>query len=227
MVVALVALVVGPRLAHAQERSCGARSDCRDGLRCLENVCVDAETFAASQPRITGAEGTQAFFGVAIGASLPMVWGTFGEASQLAARVGALINEHLQVELEVSPATTVLTGLTSSALGLFEVTASVGYLVRLNDMVSWILRFGGGGGAVFGLPTNTCGECPTSSAIVGFGEVRFDLVGVAIRTSKHLLVELNVPSFRILLPTSNNNSFEFGGNVMMMWMTNVAFNYMF
>ncbi len=157
-------------------------------------------------------KGTIGYVGVDLGMSLPTVLGNWGEAFQLGFRLGTHIDS-LQLQLDVSPATTVFTGIGSNAFASFDATGSIGYLLPLNDFTSWVLRVGGGGGAFLG----------PGSAALGFGELRFDVFGVAIRTSKHLLVECSIPSFRVLFLTPYPGSNAFG----LMWVTNVALNYVF
>lgn len=156
--------------------------------------------------------------GGVVGGLLPVVWSNFGAGAQLAVRGGMLING-FQLQLEVAPAT-VIAGIGRDALALLDVTGSVGYLIPMNEMVSWIVRFGGGGGAVLGIPSCSTGG-PCSTASIGFGEFRADVAGVAIRTSKHLMIECNAPSFRVMVTDQRF------GNVMVMWVTNVAINYVF
>jgi hypothetical protein len=156
---------------------------------------------------------TIGYVGVDLGVSLPMVWGGWGEAFQLGFRVGTNIDE-LQLQLDVSPATTAVTGITSIAFASFEAVGTIGYLLPLNEFTSWVLRLGGGGGAFL----DAQGLQP-----IGFGEFRVDVFGVAIRTSKHLLVECNIPSFRVLFLTPYPGSNGFA----LMWVTNVALNYVF
>jgi hypothetical protein len=171
-----------------------------------------APSVASAQEGTTEHKDTIAYAGVSLGVSLPAVWGGWGEAFQLGFRLGADI-DGLQLQLDVSPATTLFTNITSSAFASFDAVGTIGYLLPLNDFTSWVLRVGGGGGAFIG---------PTSAPI-GFGEFRVDVFGVEIRTSKHLLVECNIPSFRVLFltPYPGSNSFA------MMWVTNVSLEYVF
>jgi hypothetical protein len=203
-------------------RSCRSRSDC-DPMRCLRNTCVDQATFLAERAVANMStlepkpdESARVFFGGAFGAPLPVVWNSqVGVGLQAAARFGVLVS-HVQFQLEVSPASTVLfgvngkNGVPDKPMGMFEAAATVAYLVPLNPYASWILRAGGGGGFTFaGVPKTT-----------GFGEVRFDVVGVAIRTSEHVLLELNAPSVRVLLPTG-------GVPTGVLFVTNVGFAYVY
>ncbi len=216
-----VALLALSPSAFAQPTACGARSDCPARLRCLQNVCVDEDTFRAAQPderrrdklAFTHTEPTRAFIGFALGGVLPVVWNNVGTGGQFAMRVGVLVEGHAQFELEVGAAA--IGGLAPSAAGSVDVVGMIGYLVPISDTVSWIVRGGGGGGAIFGDDRNF------SSGVFGFGEFRVDVFGVAIKTSKSVLVEFNAPSFRVMLMNNTNT------NPMLMWVTNVTLNYLF
>ncbi len=214
--------VASAQEGHAQPQRCRARVDCAEGFRCLENVCVDHATYESSRPHDTvDADSAFRFYvGAVIGPSIPTTWGNWGEGVQLAVHVGALY-ERVQFQLEVSPGSTLITNVSSSPLGMFEVAGTIGYLIRISDMVSWLVRIGGGGGAVFGNSfPGCCGNNPGGTA--AFAAFRADVFGVAIRPSTHILMELNVPSFRLMIfpgPTDNN--------AMTMWVTSFAFNYLF
>lgn len=220
--IAIALLAMSPS-AFAQPKACAARSDCPAPLRCLQNVCVNESTFLAAQPEesrrdkiaFSHTEPTRAFIGWALGGVLPVVWNTVGTGGQFAMRVGVLVEGHGQFELEIGAAA--IGGLTQSAAGSVDVVGMMGYLVPLSDMVSWILRVGGGGGSIFGNDLNFSG----TSGVFGFGEFRLDVFGVAIKTSKNVLVEFNAPSFRVMFMTNANN------NLMLMWVTTVTLNYLF
>jgi hypothetical protein len=230
-----VALVAAPNIAHAQGTvqsgaRCEAGADCLVGLRCLANVCVDDATFEAQRPdgpkQRAVDEATHGYLGGVVGASLPVVWGSFGESAQLALRAGVLFeghDGHAQLQLEVSPGTTILSNVASQPMGLFDAVGTIGYLAPIGgDVVSWIVRIGGGGGFVFNVvDSGNCSTCP----LVPFGEFRVDVFGAAIRPSRHLLIEVNVPSFRILAIT--NAPPVPNGSVLLMWVTNVALSYVF
>ncbi len=199
-------------------QTCTAHSDCLPGLRCLKNVCVDEAAFnEGNQPpeeRVDDHAPPQAFIAGALGASLPTTWGTYGEGYQLALRVGVIVDRIFQLQIEVAPS--ILTNLTFSTLGLVDAVGMVGILIPIREPVSWIARVGGGGGILFN-------STSTSSPSFAFGEVRFDIVGVAIRPSKHVLLEFNAPSIRMMmLPSPAETS-----NVLTMWVTNVTFGYTF
>ena len=216
----VAALVACPSVARAGG-SCGASSDCGGGERCVSNVCVPESAYTVPDTsEKTNKQGTNGFFGVSVGGLLPMVWNNAGEGAQLAFRLGAVVDGIYQFQLEVTPASTVVTNLSSSAMGLADVTGSIGILAPISDMVSWIIRIGGGGGVIFG---NNAFDSPATS--LGFGELRFDVAGVSIRTSKHLMVECNAPSVRLLFPASSN-AYPFNG-VGVMFVTNVTVSYVF
>lgn len=170
-------------------------------------------------------EGAKGYLGGVLGGLLPVVWNNGGVGAQFGVRGGVLYN-NFQFQLEIAPAT-VIGGIPGTdALALMDAVGSVAYLIPMNDMVSWIVRFGGGGGAVFGFSAFApCTSFPCTSmrttSTVGFGEFRADVAGVAIRTSKHLMVECNAPSFRVMVTDQRNAS------IMLQWVTNVGINYVF
>jgi hypothetical protein len=223
--VALVAFALVLTAAHARAQTCAAHADCQEGLRCLKGACVTEQTFDASRPRDSGLpthEPLRWYLGAALGGGLPvwMVNYTAGVSAQASIRGGILI-DHFQVQVDVSPVSTVVAGLSSTAYPMSELTGTVGYLIPISDMVSWMLRIGGGGGTIFNYQ-NSPYSYPGSStyAAAGFVEFRADVVGAAIRTSRHLLVEFNGPSFRVLFLPDPRQS-------LIMWVTNVAINYVF
>ncbi len=222
LVIAALVLIAWP--ARAQQ--CGAAADCAGSLRCLQNRCVDEATFQSSQVAKSASktgyddEGTRGYLGFELGGVLPVVWNGAGagEGAQLAVHAGILIDGHAQFQIVASPASTVLTNLaSSSAIGSFDIVGTLAYLVPIGDLASWILRVGGGGGAVFGSNTPL-----GANAVGGFGEVRADLFGVAIRTSKHLLLEFTAPSFRVMFLPEFPSS-----NVMLQWVTSLTIDYVF
>ncbi len=194
--------------ARAQDRApigqpCGARADCADGLHCVANVCVDAATFE-SRTSEAASSGNWGFVGGAIGFLFPAVVGQYGgagEGAQLSLRLGVVLADVFQLQLDLAPAT-VIGNAMPSAIGMFEAAATVGVLIPISDEVSWILRLGGGGGAMFG------------GREAGFGELRADVAGVAIRTSRHVFLEFNGPSWRLLFMPQGSLSTTFVTNVM-------------
>lgn len=218
-----IALIAVSPSAFAQPKVCAARSDCPAPLRCLQNTCVDEATFLASQTEesrrdkiaFSQTEPTRGFIGFALGGVLPVVWSNVGTGGQFAMRLGVLVDGHGQFELDIGAAA--IGGLSQSAAGSVDVVGTAGYLLPLSDMVSWIFRIGGGGGSLFG---NNLGFSP--GTVFGFGEFRIDMFGVAIKTSKNVLVEFNAPSFRMMFMPPN-----VGNSVMLMWVSNVTVNYLF
>lgn len=224
-------LVASPARAEEHPRSkrggrCAAASQCETDLRCVQRVCVDEATYARSLDKEPVSTQTYGYIGGVLGAILPaLANGSFGEGAQLAVRLGIVIDSLIELKLEVAPATTVIGGLTSSAFAVFDVNGSVGVLPRISDMVSWIVRVGGGGGAIL------CDACSSSTstgtrgvAAFGFGELRLDVFGVEIRTSRNLMIDINTPSFRVLFLPGGSSTF---GNVMLAWVTSVGVNYVF
>lgn len=225
----LVALVLAAGPARAQTAggigdTCGARADCNEGLRCFKNRCVEGDAFKSALRDPYSHDVTRPYVGVSFGAMLPVIWNNFGEGASVAVSVGALIAGHIQIQLEVSPSSTVLTNLTSEvaangadALALVDAVGMVGYLIPISDMVSWIVRAGVGGGFVYSTQ---------SGLVAGLLEFRLDTLGVAIRTSRHLVVEFNAPSFRVV-DVPSGFSLVNSSSVMVTWVTTLAFNYVF
>jgi hypothetical protein len=222
--VALASMIfLAPLVAHA-EGHCDSRADCPTSLygqlHCVHNTCVsEVESVAVKEN-----EETRGYFGVTLGAMLPTIWNNVGEGAQLSARLG-LFTSFLQLQVEVSPGATVLGGLSSQAMGIFEASATIAFLPRISDMVYWLVRFGGGAGAIF----NVHGYSSTSpsTTTTAFGEIRFDLSGVVIRPSRHLYIELDVPSFRVLFPTSSDIDYPFHNSPMLTWVTSFTVGYVF
>jgi hypothetical protein len=192
----------------------------------LHNTCVDEATFSSSQVHAEHGEqrGTIGYVGVALGAALPTIWNNGGEGFQLGVRLGAIFDA-VQLQIEASPLTTMYVNIWNGPFTSFDVVATAAYFIPLNDFTSWIIRVGGGGGGIvgFGSPYDT-----SPQAVIPFGEMRLDVFGVAIRTSKHLLVEINVPSFRVLVLASGPGYAGIGdSNLMWQWVTSVALNYVF
>jgi hypothetical protein len=143
------------------------------------------------------------------------VWiGSFGEAFQLALRAGILIDGRVQIEADVSPVTTVMLNVATQAIPMFEAVGTIGYLAEISPEISWIIRVGGGGGMLLN-------PLEFSSQNLSFGEIRLDFFGAAIRASRHVQVEVNTPSFRIMLFPNTFNTY------MLQWVTNVTINYVF
>ena len=199
--------------------TCGSHSDCNEGFRCLRNRCVDNKTFNDTVDHDESLFYSDApaagYFGAGIG-PIALIWnGEVWGGGQMSLRLGTIVAGHLQLQLDVAPGTTIGGG-APGAIGMFEACGTIGYLIRINSIAAWILRVGGGGGVSFG-NTPPAFDVAASSA-QGFGEVRLDVVGVANQPSKRLLLELNTPSYRILIGPHEAE---------MSWVTNVAFNYMF
>jgi hypothetical protein len=151
------------------------------------------------------------YFGGALGAPLPALWlGGLGEGLRGSLQAGYVFH-HLELQLEVSPAATVLFNVSrnGSPLGAFDATVTVGGLVPMNAFTSWILRVGGGGGIAFA--GSQFGGSP-------FGELRADVAGVAIRPSDHLRIEFNAPSYRLMFMS---------GGYGMSWITSLGVHYVF
>jgi hypothetical protein len=152
------------------------------------------------------------YAGGALGAPLPALWlGGLGEGLRGSFQAG-FVARYFELQLDVSPATTVLFNVSSrngSPLGAFDATATLGALVPMNAFTSWILRFGGGGGVAFAGGQN---------GGLAFGELRADVAGIAIRTSDHLRIEFNAPSYRVMFMS---------GGYGMSWITSLGLHYVF
>jgi hypothetical protein len=228
---AAVVAAAGPADAQqlrAKGEACAARSDCRVGLRCLRYQCVDEDTFTGAQDAAakkrkghsTKGNDTYTYTGGFVGGILPAFANNFGEGAVFAMRIGAVVSG-AQFQLEIAPATTVLAGMTNSPMALADAVASIGYLIPISDMVSWIIRVGGGGGVLLSAPSGYPG---TGTTTLGVGELRLDFFGVVIRTSEHIAVEINTPSYRLVFNPTGGYPL---GNVMMTWVTGVGINYVF
>jgi hypothetical protein len=215
-------IFLAPLVAHA-EGHCDSRADCPASLygqlHCVQNTCVsDIESVAAKDN-----EETRGYFGVTLGAAFPTIWGNFGEGAQLSARLG-MFTGPVQLQIEISPGSTIFAGQGPQAMGMFEASATIGFLPRISDMVYWLLRLGGGAGALF----NVHGYSSSSSSTTtpAFGEIRFDLSGVVIRPSRHVFVELDVPSFRVLF-TTGQLDYPFYNSPLFTWITSATVGYVF
>jgi hypothetical protein len=212
--------------ANAQPKACQARSECAPDEHCVDHACTSTVPY---QEHSIATDEFRAYLGASIGAIFPAIWNNFGEGFQGALHVGA-INKTVQLQLEVAPASSAIANLTNnpSLMTLFEVAGTVAVLPRISDMVSWIIRVGGGAAIGFG-NINCFGQCPQSatSFTQGFGEIRLDFVGVTIRPSQHLLIEIDTPSFRILIPGGASNNGFGSGTVMLTWVTSVGISYVF
>ena len=177
--------------------ACLATSQCAEGLRCVEHVCRDEATIAKlpstptkEQPITPWFHGARGFVGATLGgaATAPL-----SVELQLALRAGVIWNG-LQLMIEVSPGTTLFVPYTFGAL---DVTANVGGVLPITRAFAWILRVGGGTGFLYGY--DCCSSYPPNPyRVPAYGELRFDLLGVALRASEHLVVEILAPSFRLL-----------------------------
>jgi hypothetical protein len=201
--------------------ACASHTDCIEGFRCLQNRCVDNKTFDETahhdESLFYSDQPPVGYFGVAIG-PLALLWnGNFFGGGQLGLRLGTIVAGHLQLQLDVAPGTTIGGG-GPGAIGMFEACGTIGYLIRINPIVAWILRIGGGGGFSFGNDSGFVAFDTSASSPEPFGEIRLDVSGFAIQPSKRLLLELNIPSYRIMISPNQ---------VGMSWVTNVAFNYIF
>lgn len=223
---AVVALVVASHTARADDHplaklgdACAVHADCAAELHCLKNVCVTDETLVSSRAAARDEQNedddhTHFFIGGVVGAALPAIWTSAGEGATLGVHIGVIVQHLFQFELEAAPG--VITGVYSTADATFDVVATAAAFIPVHGMVSWITRVGGGVGVVLG-------STGPSNIVATAGEVRLDFVGVAIRPSRHVLIELNVPSVRVMIMQPN----LFPTNVLVSFVTSVAMSYVF
>jgi hypothetical protein len=118
-------------------------------------------------------------------------------AAQFAVRGGFVWNG-LQLLVEVSPGTTLFNDtLRTAPFGGFDVTANIGALIPITQAVAWILRVGGGAGFLYGDGCCVIANPIPMNQTPVFGEVRLDLLGVAVRAGEHVVIELLIPSVRL------------------------------
>lgn len=154
------------------------------------------------------------YVGASIAGVLPGIWQSTGVGAEASIR-GGVISDEIQIDVSISPGSSVLTnangccGGSSSVppLVFFRGDASIAYLIKLAEGVYWPVRAGVGGGAMIA-PNVPCFDCtgPVGTITTGFAEFKLDVVGALIRTSKHFMVQMEIPSVRVLIAPTNSTS---------------------
>jgi hypothetical protein len=206
----LAALLSAPGVATGQAlgaagESCRARSDCAEGLRCVDNVCtvLPAEGETATAPSTGGATdepveptaaeggwadfelgGAHGFAGLALGPALTGGWYYGGspawDAGLLLAVRGGVLLDRMELALELAPVTLWWNFDVSPVLSF---TVTIGGLVEVAPHLYWPLRFGLG---VTGV------NVPHDDTYM---QGRLDLVGLVYQYG-HVLFELSLFSPR-------------------------------
>ena len=165
------------------------------------------------------------YIGASVAGVLPGIWQSTGVGAEAAIRAGA-ISDEIQIDVSISPGSSVLAnangccGASVPPIIFFRGDVSAAYLVKLGEGVYWPIRVGVGGGAMLA-PDVSCFECngPTPTVTSGFVEARLDVVGALIRTSKHFMVQMEIPSVRVLVVPQGTSIIE--------WNTTLEVAYVF
>jgi hypothetical protein len=164
------------------------------------------------------------YVGAAVAGVLPGIWQSTGVGAEAAVRAGA-ISDEVQIDVSISPGSSVLANSNGGCCGnvpaivFFRGDVSVAYLIKIAEGVFWPIRAGIGGGAMIG-PDVPCFDCTTIPTITsGFVEAKLDVVGALIRTSKHFMVQMEIPSVRLLVVPQGTSIIE--------WNTTLQVAYVF
>ena len=165
------------------------------------------------------------YVGAAVAGVLPGIWQSTGVGAEVAVRAG-VISDEVQIDFSLSPGSSVLTNANGCCDGsvpsivFFRGDASIAYLVKLAEGIYWPIRAGIGGGAMIA-PNVPCFDCngPISTSTFGFVEAKLDVVGALIRTSKHFMVQMEIPSVRLLVVPQGTSIIE--------WNTTLEMAYVF
>jgi hypothetical protein len=163
-----------------------------------------------------------AYAGANVAGVLPGVWQSTGVGVEAALRAG-VISDDIQIDFFASPGSSILAnatccGDTAAPLVFFHGGVSAAYLIKLSDLVYWPIRAGIGGGAM--LAPVICFDCNSfPTATFGFFEVKLDVIGALIRTSKHFMVQMEIPSVRLLVVPQGTSIIE--------WNTTLEVAYVF
>ena len=239
-VVAAAAMLVAP-FSFAQDapqnlgangESCRARSDCRAGLRCVNQVCTDN---AAATPSKAGSDdwmkfnpldgNVHPFAGIVLAGGFDTggVTGnfsaffnnnfkTFDGSFLFALNGGAFFGNH-QLSFEIAPVTFVYDGKANGPV--FEMVASYAYFIPLTESgdihVYWPIRVGVGMAA--GPDNNAFG--------FAFFQARADLIGAAIQIG-HAIIDLHLPSFRYAITDKSGTQLH-----LLDWLFGMSVGYAF
>ncbi len=188
--------------------SCQKRADCRSGLKCVDQQCVDPDkpppkpepVVAPAPPPPPEPEGdsewmafdpfsgTHFFGGLSFGPGFSayhnLLAGSFGdvEGSFIFSLRGGVLLDGIEIALELSPVTYV--PYLASGDPMLQLNATGGTYLHLFGDLYWPLRAGIGLMAV--------NAPPPADALL---QIRADLIGVAYKIG-HLIVEANLPSYR-------------------------------
>ena len=160
------------------------------------------------------------YVGASVAGVLPGIWQSTGVGGEVTVRAG-VISDVVQIDFSVSPGSSVLANANGCCGGsvppivFFRGDASAAYLIKLSDLVYWPIRAGVGGGAMVA-PNGTCFDCTViPTATFGFVEVKLDVVGALIRTSKHFTVQMEIPSVRLLVVPQGTSIIEWNTTLQM------------
>ena len=221
--------------------SCRARSDCKQGLKCVNQVCskegsaapggsgYDDEKKSVSSKDLKEwlsfeLKGVHPYAGLTWGGGF---WtggltgsGAGGGFNQLngdflfALNGGVFIDNH-QVGIEIAPVTYFWTLQRGSPGPAFEVTGSYAYFIPLYESESvkvfWPLRFGIG---MMAAPDRNLGG-------LAFFQPRADVVGAAIQVG-HFMIDMHLPSFRYAVTDSRGSQLHF-----LSWIFGASISYLF
>ncbi len=161
------------------------------------------------------------YVGANVAGVLPGVWQSTGAGAEVAVRAG-VVSDEVQIDFFLSPGSSILANATccgeAQPIVFFHGGVSAAYLIKLSDLVYWPIRAGVGAGAMVA-PT-ICADCNSfPTATFGFVEVKLDVVGALIRTSKHFMVQMEIPSVRLLVVPEGTSVIE--------WNTTLEVAYVF
>jgi hypothetical protein len=166
------------------------------------------------------------YIGASVAGVLPGVWQSTGVGAEAGVRAG-LVSDEVQIDFFASPGSSFLANANGCCSGdnvpslvFFHGGASAAYLIKLSDAVYWPIRVGVGGGAMIA-PLECFGQCGTTAttATFGFVEVKLDVVGALIRTSRHFMVQMEIPSVRVFVVPQ--------GTSLIAWNTTLEVAYVF
>lgn len=218
---ALLAVTAGARAEqHGRDEPCGAAHECARELYCVRNTCQPEAALwsigTETEPRDAAERATRFYLGGSLGGGLAGNINTYGNpvapAASLAARVGVRFGR-VRLQLEGTPFAAIYGG----PVGLAGLDATAGYYARLDERISWPLRVGAGAAMTASAVDyfSPLGNRPP--IITGWFQLRFDVAGIAVRMSRRVVVEADIPSFRILMSANNVYS--------LLWLITLGFTY--